>query len=242
MLIFFVVLGVTILISVITGGMVKTRFAAAKNVPIQSGMTGAEIARMILRNKDVNDVEVVETPGILSDHYHPKKKQLALSADVYHGRHAAAAGVAAHEVGHALQHAHGSWSLGLRSWLAPAAGLGSGMAPWIIMIGAFMGGFQQISTSGEFAVAGMAGWITIIGIALFGAFTLFTLVTVPNEYNASARAKVVLSDLGVIRSQDEMRAVSGVLSAAALTYVAAAVSAIMWLLYYLLPLILNRDE
>ena len=235
------IFAITLFLSFAASGMVKSRFAKAQRVPIESGYTGAEIARMILRNKDVSDVEVVETAGVLSDHYHPKKKQLALSRDVYHGRNAAAAGVAAHEVGHALQHAHGSLSLGIRSWLAPAAGFGSGMAPFIIMIGALYGGFQQISLGSEIAISGMAGWITAIGIAFFGAFTIFTLVTVPNEYNASSRAKTVLSDMGIIRSKHEMAAVSGVLSAAALTYVAAAVSAVVWLLYYLLPLLLNRD-
>jgi Zn-dependent membrane protease YugP len=242
MIIFFAVFGITLVLSLLASGMVKSRFAKAQQVPTQSGYTGAEIARMILRNKDVNDVEVVETGGFLSDHYHPGKKQLALSRDVYHGRTAAAAGVAAHEVGHALQHAHGSISLSIRSWLAPAAGFGSGMAPLIIMAGAFMGGFQQISFGSDIAISGLGGWITAIGIAFFGTFTLFTLVTVPNEFNASARAKTVLADMGIIHSRQEMSAVSGVLSAAAMTYIAAAVSAVMWLLYYLLPLLMNRDE
>ena len=164
-------------------------------MPIESGYTGAEIARMILRNKDVNDVEVVETAGVLSDHIIPKKTARP-SAVMFIMAVAAAAGVAAHEVGHALQHAHGSLSLGIRSWLAPAAGFGSGMAPIIIFVGALLGGFQQISLGSEIAISGLGGWITAIGIAFFGAFTVFTLVTVPNEYNASARAKTVLSDLG----------------------------------------------
>lgn len=229
---------VTLVLSMVASGMVKSRFHRAQQVPLSSGMTGAEIARMILRAKDINDVEVVETGGYLSDHYHPKAKQLALSREVYHGRTAAAAGVAAHEVGHALQHAQGSLSLGLRSWLAPVAGLGSSLAPWIIFAGAMLGGFQQLAAGNEWMIG---GYITAIGIALFGSFTLFTLVTVPNEYNASSRATTVLSDMGIIRNQDEMVAVRGVLSAAALTYVAAAVSAIMWLLWYILPLLLNRD-
>ncbi|TVR42580.1 MAG: zinc metallopeptidase [Planctomycetota bacterium] len=240
MILFFAVLIITVVIGMIASGKVKASFHRARQVPLSSGLSGAEIARMILRAKDINDVEVVETGGFLSDHYHPGKKQLALSREVYHGRDAAAAGVAAHEVGHALQHAHGSVSLSLRSWLAPAAGFGSSLAPYIIVIGALMGGFHQLASGVEMGDWNIGAWLTAIGIALFGAFTIFTLITVPNEYDASARAKAILQDMGIVRSEGEMVAVRGVLSAAALTYVAAAISAIMWLLYYILPLLLRR--
>lgn len=238
MILWLALIAGTLFISIGAGIMVKSRFHRARGVALESGLSGAEIARMILRAKDVHDVDVVETSGFLSDHYHPGTKQLALSREVYHGRTAAAAGVAAHEVGHALQQHEGSLSLGLRSWLAPAAGLGSGLAPYIIIAGALLGGFQQVALGAQW---GLAAYVLVAGLGLFGAFTLFTLVTVPNEYNASARAVVVLEDLNVVRSPQEMAAVRGVLSAAGLTYVAAAVSSVAWLLYWLLPLIIPRD-
>lgn len=239
MLIFIALIVITLAISGIASILVKSRFRRGKQVPLSSGMTGAEVARLILRHKGIDDVQVVETPGFLSDHYNPGSKQLALSRDVYHGSTAAAAGVAAHEVGHAIQHAFGSWSLGMRSVLAPAAGIGSGIAPYIIFAGAIMGGFQQINVGAEW---GMGAYLTVAGIGLFSMFTLFTLVTVPNEFDASAKATVVLGDMGVIRPGPETSAVKGVLNAAGLTYVAAAVTSILWLLYYLLPLLLgNRD-
>lgn len=234
-------IGIIVVTLVISGGasmLVKSQFNRAKKVAVSSGYTGAEIARRILQAQGVDDVSVVETQGFLSDHYNPMKRELALSPDVYHGRSAAAAGVAAHEVGHALQHARGSMSMWLRSILAPAAGLGSGLSPWLIMIGAFMGGFAQLQSS----VYGGAAILTLIGIGFFALMTLFTIVTVPNEFDASARARTVLMDMGIITTQAEGNAVRGVLTAAGLTYVAAAVTSIMWLLYYLLPLILGGND
>lgn len=237
MLLYFLILGGTILLSLGASALVKSAFAAGQRVPLASGLTGAEIARRIARHHDL-DCEVVETEGVLSDHYNPATRTLALSRDVFHGRTAAAAGVAAHEVGHAIQHATGDLTMWMRSYLAPAAGLGSGLAPWIIFAGAMLGGFGQLTAE----VWGLGAIITLVGISLFGAFTLFTLVTVPNEFNASHRARLALLDMGIIRPGEEEQHVGKVLTAAGLTYVAAAVTAVAWLLYYLLPLLLNRDE
>lgn len=232
MLLVIIIMLVTGALSAIAAARVKAAFSRGQRIPLSSGYTGRQVAEMIVRHKGL-DCRVVETPGVLTDHYNPMNKTLALSPDVYHGRTAAAAGVAAHEVGHALQHATGSPSMWARSILAPLAGLGSSLGPWLVVIGGFLGAYQQAWAG----VHGMAFYVAWLGIILFGLSTLFTLVTVPNEFNASHRAKVVLHDLGIIRPGEEDRTVSKVLNAAGLTYVAAAVTSILWLLYYAWPLI-----
>ena len=135
----YIAILVSAIISFGASAWTKAAFHKAKAVPTQSGMSGAEVAMAILRQKDIVDVAVVETQGFLSDHYNPMSKQLALSPDVFHGRSAASAGIAAHEVGHAIQHAHGYVPLQLRSLLVPAAQFGSMLGPWIVIAGIFMG-------------------------------------------------------------------------------------------------------
>jgi hypothetical protein len=146
--------------------------------------------------------------------------------------------VAAHEVGHALQHAHGDITMWARSVLAPAAGFGNALGPIVVMVGGAMGGVQAATAGNQ----NLGYWIMVIGIILFGAATLMSLVTVPNEFNASSRARVALLDMGYVRQGEEDAAVRSVLTAAGLTYVAAAVSSIAWLLYYALPLIMGRRD
>ncbi len=211
------------LLSLIAAGLTKSRFASAKKVPIRSGHTGRDIAAMILRDQDIDDVNIVEHAGFLSDHYNPQTKTLALSADVYHGRTAAAAGIAAHEVGHAIQHARDYGPLKMRSMLVPMANIGSNIGPWIIIIAIFMGAAQG---------SGMGHNLAVGGVILFGMSTLFTFVTLPVEFDASSRAKVILEQLNITQSREEDKAVAGVLNAAALTYVAAAVSSLMMLAYW----------
>jgi Zn-dependent membrane protease YugP len=146
-----------------------------------------------------------------------------LSPDVYHGNNASSAGVAAHEAGHAIQHAQGYSPMWVRSALVPMANIGSTIGPWVIIIGILLGAAEGM---------GLGVSLAKIGVALFGLATLFTLVTVPVEFDASSRAKKMLEQLSIVRSEEESAAVAGVLSAAGLTYVAAAINSLLMLLYW----------
>lgn len=186
-------------------------------VPVESGMTGAEAARRILDQAGLNDMPIEEVPGELSDHYDPTRKALFLSSDNYNGRTIAAVGVAAHEAGHALQHQH-EWALfNLRMALVPVTQFAN-MA-WMGVI--FLGFVLHIIPH-----------FILIAVAIFSVLTLFQLVTLPVEYDASARAKEQLFRLGLVRDS-ERAGVSKVLDAAALTYVAALVNSLLQLLYYI---------
>lgn len=217
------ILVVTLALSGIVSLLVKSRFSAGQKVRIQSGLCGADVARAILADAGIRDVTVKETHGFLSDHYNPLDKTLNLSREVYHGTNASAAGVAAHEVGHAIQHAQGYAPMWLRSFLVPAANAGSNLGPWLVIIGIIVMGAYSATLGHNIAIA---------GVVLFACATLFTLVTVPVEFDASARAKKILARLEIVQPGTEYNTVSGVLFAAGLTYVAAAITAIMQLLYW----------
>ena len=204
---------------------VKRNFNKYSQVRTARNVTGAEVARQLLDSQGLYDVAVEETQGFLSDHYDPRSKVLRLSPDVYRTPSIAAAGVAAHEMGHALQDAGGYFPLQVRSTLVPAAQFGSSFAPWL-----FIGGLLLNFTS--------LAWV---GVIMFAAAVLFTLVTLPVEFDASKRAKQLLVSNGVLIG-DEIGGVNKVLDAAALTYVAAAVSAIGTLLYYVLLLTGGRRD
>lgn len=227
-LIHIAILGVGMVLSLITSGYVKYKFNKGKEVGLRSGMTGAEIARAILRHHDVVDVTVVEHQGFLSDHYSPTEKKLALSPDVYHGRTAAAAGVAAHEVGHALQHAHGALSMWLRTILVYPAHFGSMIAPWLVIAGIFLGSAEQAARNNP----GLAYYLAIGGVFLFGIAFACAMFIVVNEFDASKRAKLALINMGITKPGEEDDTVRGVLLAAGLTYVAGAVVALMELVYW----------
>lgn len=226
--IYLAIIIVGMVLSLIASAYVKYKFNKGKNVGLRSGMTGADIARAILRHNDVADVEVVEHQGFLSDHYNPMEKKLALSPDVYHGRTAAAAGVAAHEVGHALQHAQGALSMWARSILVYPAHFGSMLAPWLVIAGIVMGSAEQVAKN----TPGLAYYLAVGGVLLFGVAFLCALFIVVNEFDASKRAKVALASMGITRPGEEDDTVKGVLLAAGLTYVASAVVALMQLLYW----------
>ena len=187
-------------------------------VPVESGMTGAEAAREILDQAGLNNVPVAEIPGRLSDHYDPAKRALFLSSDNYHGRTVAAVGVAAHESGHALQHQAAYALFNFRMAIVPVTQFAS-----MAYMGIFFAGFIFRQFFHQFI---------LIAILMFAVMTLFQLVTLPVEFDASRRAKQQLFRLGLVR-EDERAGVSKVLDAAALTYVAALVSSIMQLLYLL---------
>lgn len=195
---------------------VKSTFRRYSEVRAQSGLSGAEAARELLRARGVHDVRVEPVEGFLSDHYDPSARVLRLSPDVYNGRSLSSLGVAAHEAGHALQHATGYGPLKFRSWVVKPAMLGSNLGMYVLMGGLLLN---------------LSGLIWI-GIAMFSAFVIFTLVTLPVEFNASSRAVEALQGAGMITAQ-EAPGTKAVLDAAALTYVAAAISAVLQLLYLL---------
>lgn len=198
----------------------KVRSAFNKNSQIRTstGMTGAQVAQRIMQENGLYDVKVERVQGFLSDHYDPRHRVLRLSPDVYDGDSLAAAGVAAHETGHALQHQQGYAMLKLRSAMVPTVQIGSWLGPIIFIVGFFMAGV--IGTS--------LAWL---GFGLFAAVAAFALVTLPVEFDASNRAKRLLVSQNILFPQ-EMNGVNAVLNAAALTYVAALITAILQLLYY----------
>lgn len=204
---------------------VKSAFKKYSQVRTLRNMTGAQVARALLDAQGLYDVRIEEVQGMLSDHYDPRHKVLRLSPEVYRTPSVAAAGVAAHEMGHALQDANGYAPLRLRSSLVPAVQFGSSLGPWIFIAGFFL----QMTT---------VAWV---GVLLFAASVVFALVTLPVEFDASRRAKQLLTSSGLVMG-DEGRGVDKVLNAAALTYVAAAVAAIGTLLYYVLLLTGGRRD
>ena len=180
-------------------------------------MTGADVAKEILTRNGLSHVAVVETGGFLSDHYDPAKKVVRLSPDVYRSSSLASIGVAAHETGHAIQHAKAYGPLTLRNMMVPLASIGSNLS-WVIIFAGF--------------IFGALGLVKV-GIVLFSTVVVFQLITLPVEFNASARAKSILTSYSIV-SKEEMVGVNKVLSAAAMTYVAAAISSVVTLLYFLI--------
>ena len=202
---------------------VKNAYEKFARVPMRNGMTGAEIARHILDNKGLQDVRVEETSGMLTDHYDPRSRILKLSSGVFRSNSVSAAGVAAHEAGHAIQHKEKYGPLNLRSIMVPSVQMGSWLGPILFFIGIFM-------SSDTLALA---------GLLFFAATAIFALVTVPVELDASKRAKAILASSGLAYST-EVTGVDQVLDAAALTYVAGAAQVISTLLYYVFILMGNR--
>ena len=202
-------------LSLIASAKVNSTFQKYARVRSMSGMTGAQVARRILDRNGLTDIPVEHVSGNLSDHYDPTRKVLRLSDSTYNSPSVAAIGVAAHECGHAIQHKVGYGPLKLRTMIVPAANLGSRLGMPIILLGLFFGG------GGSFLVN--------LGIWVFSLAVLFQIVTLPVEFNASSRALVMLEDYGIL-GQEEKRKAKSVLSAAAMTYVAAAASSILQLL------------
>ena len=204
-----------LIIPIIAQLRVTSAYNKYKRIENSNGLSGFEVARKILDANGLDDIYVVETNGNLTDHYDPSRKVIKLSKDIFHGTTIAASSVAAHECGHAIQHKVGYGPLKLRTMIVPAANLGSRLGMPIILLGLFFGG------GGSFLVN--------LGIWVFSLAVLFQIVTLPVEFNASDRALVMLEDYGIL-GQDEKRKAKSVLSAAAMTYVAAAASSILQLL------------
>jgi len=214
--------------------MVKNTFAKYENVGTQRNMTGAEAARLMLERQGVTDCKIEPVSGRLSDHYDPRVKTLRLSEPVYNARSISAIGVACHEAGHALQHAQGYRWLKMRSTLVPVTNISSKMSMPVIMIGGLMMSLVP--------VFGMP--VLLLGCLLFAVAVTFSVVTLPVEWDASARAKTAMLDAGIV-NQQEAGGAGRVLNAAFLTYLAAAIASIMTLIYYLhragiLRMLLNR--
>lgn len=218
--VYWLILGVSLVLSLVASARVKAAFARWSEVPSRSGFTGAQVARAILQAHGIRDVQVEPVAGNLTDHYDPTTKTLRLSEPVFHSHSVAALGVAAHEVGHAIQHATKYAALQFRSAWVPVASIGSSLGLWVTVIGLVLG-----TTGGSL-------WVAWAGIALFAATTVFTLVTLPVEFDASRRALATLQQSRVLAA-DEVDGARAVLNAAALTYVAAAAASVMTLLYYL---------
>lgn len=210
----YILIIIAAIISLIAQWRVNSAFSKYSRVASMSGMTGAQAARMILQSNGINDVSVQRISGKLTDHYNPSTKVLNLSESVYGSTSVAAIGVAAHECGHAIQHARGYFPLSLRTALVPVANIGSQLSWVFIIVGAILSFNQTLIT---------------IGIIMLSAAVLFQLVTLPVEFNASARALEQLESNGILY-RDEVSQTRKVLSAAALTYVAAAATAILQLL------------
>ena len=198
---------------------VSSTYGKNAQIPSRGGITGREAAEAVMKHAGINDVEIVEIPGHLTDHYDPINKRLALSSEDYHGTSLAALGVAAHEAGHAIQHQVGFAMLHARMALVPATNFVSRVLP-ILWFASF------------FLVRGLSGTILDVAILCYAVLTVFQLVTLPVEFDASRRAKVQLVELGIL-DRDEMTGVNQTLDAAALTYVAAFVSSLLMLLYLL---------
>jgi Zn-dependent membrane protease YugP len=205
---------ISALISLFAQFLINSRFSKYSRVRSRSGMTGAQAAERILQSQGIYDVAIQRVSGKLTDHYDPRNKTLNLSDAVYASTSVAAVGVAAHECGHAIQHARGYAPLSFRSALVPVANIGSQLSWLFIILGIFFGGSHTL---------------IMIGILMFSAAVLFQLVTLPVEFNASGRALKLLSETGILQ-KDEVSDTRKVLSAAALTYVAAAATAVLQLL------------
>lgn len=218
---YFLILGSTLLLSLLASWRVRSAYNRNAQVPASSGMSGAQVAQRILDLNGIHDVTVHPIHGHLTDHYDPSNKQLMLSEENYYGTSVAALGIAAHEAGHAIQHKELYAPLQWRMAAVGITNIASQAVFWIPMVGGFTGLIP-------FKLA-----ITIMALA-FGVLMIFQLITLPVEFDATARAKRILDHTGAVAPGAETRAMSSVLDAAALTYVAAFISALAWFLFYLL--------
>lgn len=205
-------------LSFLVQSMLQSRFNKYSKIPVSNGMSGAEVAEKMLRDNGINDVKVVATRGMLTDHYNPQTKTVNLSEGVYASRSVAAAAVAAHECGHAVQHAYGYAPLRMRSALVPVVNFASNIVQWVLLAGVIF--FQSFPG------------LLWLGIALFATTTLFSFITLPVEINASVRAILWLENAGVTDSQTRPMAIDA-LKWAAYTYVIAALGSLATLLYYI---------
>jgi len=224
----FLLMGIIMLASWLVGQQLQRKFETYSKIHLRNGMSGAEIAQKMLNDHGIYDVKVISTPGRLTDHYNPADKTVNLSEAVYNQRNAAAAAVAAHEVGHAVQHATAYSWLQMRSKMVPVVSIASNLVQWVLLAGVVM--IASFNNS----------IVLLIGIVLFAITTVFSIVTLPVEYDASNRALKWLQTKNMV-SQEEFAGAKDSLKWAARTYVVAALASIGTLLYYVM-LYMGRRE
>ena len=232
MLGFYIIIGVISLLSWLVSNKLKKKFKHYSNLHLRNGMSGAEIAQKMLVDHGITDVKVISTPGMLTDHYNPKNKTVNLSEGVYNQRNAAAAAVASHEVGHAVQHAKAYEWLQLRSKLVPTVSVTSKLSQWLVIGGIILG-----AASGN---TGIGFIIAVIGLGFMALATIFSFITLPVEYDASNRALAWLKTNNMV-SQDEYEGSQDALKWAARTYLVAALGSLAMLLYWGLQILGGRD-
>jgi Zn-dependent membrane protease YugP len=229
---FYILIGAISLLSWLISNKLKNKFKKYAQVELRNGMTGAEIAEKMLADNGIFDVKVISTPGRLTDHYNPKDKTVNLSESVYNQRNTASAAVAAHEVGHAVQHAKAYSYLTMRSQLVPIVSITSKYSQWLIIGGLILG-----AASGA---TGFGFYIAVTGLIFMGFATLFSFITLPVEYDASNRALAWLQSKNMV-SQQELAGAKDALKWAARTYLVAALGSLAMLLYWGMSILGGRD-
>ncbi|WP_339915957.1 zinc metallopeptidase [Yeosuana marina] len=228
---YYILIGAIALVSWLVSSTLKRKFEKYSKVHLKNGMSGKEIAEKMLSDHGIYDVEVISAPGRLTDHYNPKNKTVNLSEAVYNQRNAAAAAVAAHECGHAVQHAKAYSWLQMRSSLVPVVSVTSGMSQWLIIGGLVLGGAAGM---------GLGWWVAALGVVFMGFATIFSFITLPVEYDASNRALAWLKNRNIV-TPDEYAGSEDALKWAARTYLVAAIGALASLLYWALQIFGSRN-
>ena len=229
---FYIIIGAIALASWVVSNTLKNKFKKYSKIHLRNGMSGAEIAEKMLADHGIRDVKVVSTPGMLTDHYDPRNKTVNLSAGVYSQRNAAAAAVAAHEVGHAVQHARAYEWLTMRSKLVPMVSVSSRFSQWLVIGGLILGAASDNT--------GIGFYIAIVGLGFMALATAFSFITLPVEYDASNRALAWLKNKNMV-SQQEYAGSKDALKWAARTYLVAALGSLAMLLYWGLQVLGSRD-
>jgi Zn-dependent membrane protease YugP len=221
----YVIAGLIMLVSWLVGQQLKSRFEKYSRTPLRNGMSGREVAERMLADHGISGVKVISVPGQLTDHYNPANRTVNLSEPVYHARNAAAAAVAAHEVGHAVQHATAYQWLEMRSKLVPVVSVASQWMQWVLL-----GGILLVNSFPQ---------LLLLGIILFAITTLFSIITLPVEYDASRRALAWMTDRGIVTSSEHAMSADA-LKWAARTYLVAAIGSIGTLMYYVMVYVNRR--
>jgi len=229
---FYILIGAIALVSWLISNTLKNKFKKYSKIQLRNGMNGAEIAEKMLADHGIFDVKVISTPGRLTDHYNPQNKTVNLSESVYNHRNAASAAVAAHEVGHAVQHSKAYSYLTMRSKLTPIVSVTSKFSQWLVIGGLILG-----AASGA---TGIGFYIAIAGLIFMGFATLFSFITLPVEYDASNRALAWLQNKNMV-SQEELAGATDALKWAARTYLVAALGSLASLLYWGFQILGGRD-
>jgi hypothetical protein len=232
MMTYYILLGAIALVSWLVSSKLKSKFKHYSQVHLRNGMSGAEIAEKMLADHGIRDVKVISTPGMLTDHYNPTNKTVNLSEGVYNQRNASAAAVAAHECGHAVQHAQAYEWLTLRSKLVPVVSVTSGMSMWVVFGGLMLGAAAGV---------GLGYYVAVAGLVMMGMATVFSFITLPVEYDASNRALAWLKSKNIV-TPDEYKGSEDALNWAARTYLVAAIGSLATLVYWGLQVFSgNRD-